>query len=136
MFINSNIPLADSNVLISYLIQDQNFDQARRAISQGCYYNEFILCEVLNFIQNKYSYNFSIKAHQLISFNTNLFVFLPTNLALQIKAVKIRTKFQDNEFSFTDSIILAQADENGLVVFTNDKKMSNYEQVKVLDPNN
>ena len=135
MFVNPNIPLVDSNVLISYLTKDKYFDKAKTAISKGCYYNEFILCEVLNFIQNKYGQTQSILVHDIIFNKPNQFQFLATNYELQIIARDIRQIFKDNNFSFTDSIILAQGKFHKLLVYTDDDKMANYKKVRVINPN-
>ena len=129
MDINKKIPLTDSNVIISFFAEDKHFDQSREIISEGVYVNDFILCETLNFFQNKFSFYISHKIEKLILTNTENFCHLPSHLNFYLKAMEIREKFAYNQLTFTDSFILSQAEFHGLKVCTRDQKMKNYEKV-------
>ncbi|MCP4163140.1 MAG: PIN domain-containing protein [Deltaproteobacteria bacterium] len=135
MTINKNIPIADSNILISYFTKDNNYKKAKEAIKEkGCYYNEFILCETVNYIQNKYSHFHSMDAHRIIVQDSFSFSFLPALECLYKPAMDLREKYADNCFALTDCIVLVQAESLGLTVHTSDIKMQNYRAVNVINP--
>ncbi len=50
------------------------------------------------------------------------------------KARNIRLSYADNEWQFTDSILLAQSELLDLKLYTRDKKMLNYRRANVICP--
>jgi len=127
--IDRTIPIIDSNVLISYFSEDINFKQTEKMLENDFYLNDYILCEVLNFLQNKLSYSASFKAERFI-FDTS-FGFLPVSTEVIDIARDIRETYADNKFTFTDCIILAQSQIYEMDIYTNDEKMGSYTKAKV-----
>jgi len=128
-------PIIDSNILISFFTVDKNYENSKKVIYEnGGFYNEFILCETLNYIQNKYSHFHSMDAYNLMVKGHNTFFFLPIALELYSIASDIRNKYADNNYTMTDCLILAQAEQLGFKVYTADIRMQNYKAVEVINP--
>ena len=90
------------------------------------------MCETLNFFQNKFSFFISQKIEKLILNNDENFYHLPSHLNFYLKAMEIRDKFADNQFTFTDSFILSQASYHNIKVCTRDNKMKSFQEVEFL----
>jgi predicted nucleic acid-binding protein len=121
---DTTIPIIDSNVLLDIFMESQDKDKAVRIIKKnGCFINELVLCEVLNFIQNKWSYYHSCKIQQYIFDRPETFQFLSHTKDNFKHASKIRQQYNDCEFSFTDCVILAQSITHNLSVVTRDTRM-------------
>ena len=136
MTILKHIPLLDTNILVSFFIEDYNFIQAKEIISsQGGYINDFILCETLNYIQKKLSTFHVDEVYNEIRYRTeNTYSFLEITSELRDKAHIIYQKYIDNNYTFTDCLIPAQAEQLGLKVYTSDIRMQNYKAVEVINP--
>ncbi|MEI6222104.1 MAG: type II toxin-antitoxin system VapC family toxin [bacterium] len=135
MITSTTFPLIDSNILISFFIQDTYTEQARAILlATPCYLNYFVLSETLNFLQNKHSSTKVQIAASVILESPEDFHFLEIDRPLLLKSHAIMTKFSDNAFTFTDSLLLAQGQLLNLVVLTRDRRMQNYTKTQVRDP--
>lgn len=132
MDIIKSIPIADSNILISFFTKDGNFEKSAKILKKRVYINDYIICEVLNFLQNRFSYELSAHAENFIFHTPNTFRILPTHYNFYTKALNIRQKYADNLFSFTDAFILAQAEYHRLKISTRDRKLASYKEVEVV----
>ncbi len=91
MTIKRNVPLIDSNILISYFTEDNNYLKSKELLYQNrCYLNDYILCEILNYIQKKESNYHSVQVYLEIRDSEKLFMFLPVDIDLRNKANDIR----------------------------------------------
>lgn len=124
----------DSNILISYFLQDSRSDQISEFLKEGCFLNRAIFYEVLNFLQNRHSASLSLKAAEIILKSPYLFIFLEITRENELKALYIMEKYLDNALSFVDALILAQAEYFQKEVYTTDAKMQNYREVRVINP--
>ncbi len=131
---NINISIIDSNIFISFFSKNIKYLEIKEILKKGAYLNNYIFCETLNFLQNKLSIFQSIQAQKHIIKNNQHFIFLPFNENLLKQAELIRDKYYNNQFAFTDALILAQAEFYNLKVYTRDMKMQNYINAKVINP--
>lgn len=135
MTINKVAPLADTNVLISFFAEDNNFDIAKDCIyQQGVYINDYIVCELLNNLQKLVHSKYALQVFKKIFGSVETYNFLDITDKQRDKASEIMEKYLDNNFTFTDCLILAQAEEYGLKVYTSDIRMQNYKNVEVINP--
>ena len=132
--INLALPIIDTNLLIPFFAQEKPFDEVKKILQNGVYINDYIVCETLNFLQNKYSVNASMVAQKFLFQKSDIFNFLHIDGDIRRLASVIRVKFADNKFSFTDSLMLAQAQIYDLKVLTQEWSMQNYKPVRVENP--
>ena len=126
--INKYRPIVDTCIWINLFTKQQRVHP--NFLQSGAYINCFILCELLNYLQNKYSHHESLKAQNtIIKLKENIKFISETNKNHQA-AISLRQKYYDNKYTYTDCIILAQAQNHGLKVYTTDIKMQSYPDVE------
>jgi len=134
MIIKPSFKLFDSNLLISFFLGDKHKKKIEKLIQSGCYINKEVITETLNFIQKNDSAYRSLNSAKLLFSAPLIFPILDSTEEDQDKAIVIMEKYLDNNLSFVDSLILAQAERHKLEVFTTDARMANYKRVKVTNP--
>lgn len=127
-------PIVDSNILISFFIEDIHFEKSKQIMREKVYINDFILCEVSNFIQNKISSYQALKTVNYIFENPEFFHTLPTEKIHLENAKKIMNDYRDNKFTLTDSLILAQGEYHQFHVLTQDLRMQNFPKINIQNP--
>ena len=135
MQIDPTLYLMDSNILISYFIQDAYQKRIAEFLTNGCYINHVVFHETLNFLHNKYSPFRSLQAAKIMLTHPHVFIFLDIEPEAEHAAAMIMEQFLDNGLSFVDCVLLAQAEQYRVAgVYTMDKKMQNYRRVRVVNP--
>lgn len=131
---NRSIPLVDSNILISFFIQDEYFETASKILSKRAHVNDYVFTEVVNFIHQKQSAYHAFGAALDILERQDYFIFIPIETNTRVAALDIMQKYLYNRYAFTDSLLLAQAEVLKLKLITTDVRMQNYRSVNVIDP--
>ncbi len=132
--VNPYIPLVDSNILISFFIHDVHFESSQSILRKEIYINDFVVCETLNFLQNKVSFFLSQAAEESIFSSQFIFRRIEISSEVLIKAQEIRQIYADNELQFTDAVLLAQSEIFGLTLYTRDQRMLGYKKATVCCP--
>lgn len=132
--INSNWKIIDTNIFVDWLMEVRSSDEMQIIFSEPVYLNYNILTELTNFLQNRYSHYHALESLNLILENPGQFLFLPVNDLLIFDAQKIMDKYQSAQYSWSDSLIIAQAEFYSLKVLTQDRKMTIYPNVSISNP--
>lgn len=132
--INKNINLVDSNIWIDFFLNTKPESLLDGVFSKPVYLNLTILTETINFIQNKVSFKDSLESAKLIVEHPNHFIILPTTPDDLILAKKINQKYFVSKIGFSDSLILAQAQNYGLKLLSQDVRLQIYSDVTVVHP--
>jgi len=115
-------PIIDTNILVDLFDNSPKEEDLINYFKKGTYINNSILT-------NKF-----IKTLERIITKLDIFEFLNITDEDKKEALKIMKKFSDNQFAFTDSLVLAQSKRLKLKVLTRDKVMQNYKLSKVIIP--
>ena len=124
----------DTNLLLDFFDNTPKKPELIDCFRYGCLLNYCIFSELTNLIKNKFSTDKSFKSANTILTHTNDFEIVPITNQDKILALEIMQKFLDNNYSYTDSLILAQAQRLQTKVFARDKVMINYQKVFVEIP--
>lgn len=129
-----HIPLIDTNILIDAFSLNTDKEKALTLMDKGVYLTDFVLTELLNFIQNRYSAPDALQAINHIIKRPKAFIFIPTIYNLFPRAEKLMRKYLDNRLAFTDCYLLALAETEKLTLHTKDEKMGRYPNATVVNP--
>jgi len=132
--INRNLKLVDSNILIDFFLKTKVEEQLDLVFRKPIYLNLTIFTEVINFIQNKVSFKDSFESASIIIDHPNRFLFLPVTPEDLILAKKINQKYFISKVGFSDSLILAQAQNFGLELLSQDLRLQIYPEVGTTNP--
>lgn len=135
MIISPHIPLFDSNVIINYFLQNESAKVVENILKEhGCYIVQAVLCETLNFLHNRQSAYFSLSAAKAIIGMPKLFQILEITSSDLTQALDIMSQYQDSKLTYTDSLLLWQAQKHNLVLYTSDQRMHLYPGVRIVNP--
>lgn len=132
--INRSLKIVDSNILIDFLLATKDEDLLDLVFIDPVYINLTIFTETINFIQNKISFRDAFDSAGIIVENPDLFLFLPTTPEDLKLATIINKKYYNSKIGFSDSIILAQAENYSLTILTQDERMQIYPNSSVKNP--
>ena len=124
----------DTNLLVDFFDNTPKKPELINCFKYGCFLNYCIFSELTNFLKNRFSTYKAYQTADKIFNNPDIFQFIPITEEDSFLALQIMQKFLDNNYSYTDSLILAQAEKLEIKVFTRDKVMINYQKVDVKIP--
>ena len=124
----------DTNLLVDFFDNTPKKPELINCFKYGCFLNYCIFSELTNFLKNRFSTYKAYQTADKIFNNPDIFQFIPITEEDSFLALQIMQKFLDNNYSYTDSLILAQAEKLEIKVFTRDKVMINYQKVNVKIP--
>jgi predicted nucleic acid-binding protein len=132
--VDKQLKIVDSNLLIDFLLLTEDDELLDRVFLNPVYVNMTIFTETINFIQNKISFKDAYESAKIIIDHPELFLFLPvTPLDLDL-GKGINRQYHSSKIGFSDSLILAQAENYGIPVYTRDDRMRIYPHAEVVNP--
>ena len=131
--INQNLPLVDTNILYDFFTQSSDYILISNFLKKGFYLNNAVLFELTNLLNNKLGASFMLAQLDFLFKNNNIKFLKITDKNIQ-KASQICQKYNDQNLSLVDCILIAQAKEFNLELKTLDQRRGFCKEAKITKP--